>query len=234
MFHAYPPECQGDVNAMQNFNLVSADQPSLSSHILSHGSASTQYVQSISNDFSILSGPDIADIAHYLCVLHGRYPGVVDYAATKTADENSRKWLIEAMDGFAAERSFITKLTVAAGPISGVSRDDQSNSAVLGQRKALEMLSQSDRNGCALGSAFAMILDWEKLRPVLEKIAIRVGVEARSAQFPTDETTDELNQILAQSPAVGRAIRFGADQLLSQHRGLWQLLSARRETRSVY
>ncbi len=198
-----------------------------------HGTQSASYVEAIESDFSALSGADIADIAHFLCVLHGRHPGVVDHAATKTADVIAREWLVEAMDGFSAERAFLTTLTVAAGPISGVRSEDQSNATVLAQRKALEMLSQSDRNGCALGASFALVLDWQAIRPLLEKVAIKLGVEPRKAILPSAEATHILNTELSQSSAVERAINFGVDQILTQHRGLWQLLEARKNARNA-
>jgi hypothetical protein len=196
-----------------------------------HGSDTAPYVRLIAEDFSTLSGADIADIAHFMCVLHGRHPGVIDHAATKTVDDAAREWLVQATEGFAAERAFLTKLTVAAGPISGVSADDPSNAAVLGQRKALEMLSQSDRSGCAIGAAMALVSDWHSIRNILETIAVHVGVEARSSILPTVTKTTELKHQLAETAALERALNFGSEQLLNQHRGLWQLLEARRNTR---
>lgn len=189
------------------------------------------YVRLIAEDFSILSGADIADIAHFLCILHGRHPGVVDHAATRIVDDAAREWLVRATDGFAAERAFLTKLTVAAGPISGVGADDRSNAAVLGQRKALAMLSQSDRTGCAIGAAMALVSDWRTVRTILERIALRAGVEARASILPDDESTVALKDRLSAAPAVQRALNFGWEQLLNQHRGLWQLLESRRNMR---
>jgi Family of unknown function (DUF6975) len=218
---------------MLETSLKISARPSLKDHVAEHGTQSTSYVKNICDDFAILNGSDIADIAHFLCVLHGRHPGVVDHAATKTADVIAREWLVEAMDGFTAERAFLTRLTVAAGPISGVRAEDQSNATVLAQRKALEMLSQSDRNGCALGASFALVLDWQAIRPLLEKIAIKLGVEPRAAVLPASEATMALNTELSQSSAVERAINFGVDQILTQHRGLWQLLEARRNARNA-
>ncbi|QJB68177.1 DUF6975 family protein [Parasphingorhabdus halotolerans] len=202
-------------------------------YVAEHGSASVRYFQEIASGVESLSGPETADIAHFLCVLHGRHPGVVDHAATKTADEAARTWLVEAIEGFTAERAFLTKLTVVAGPISGVGVDDQSNAAVMAQRKALDMLSQSDRNGCAIGASFALVLDWFAIRGILEKMAIRLGFESRAAILPSPEATESLNTILSGNKPIERAINFGADQVLTQHRGLWQLMEARRNARSL-
>ena len=212
-------------------NIQSTTGQGFAEHVAANGSDITSYVQLISEDFSVLSGADIADIAHFLCILHGRHPGVIDNAATKTTDDAARKWLVQATDGFVAERAFLTKLTVAAGPVSGVSASDQSNAAVHGQRKALEMLSQSDRNGCAIGAAIALVSDWQSIRNILERMALRVGVEARSSILPDLATTATLRDELSKSAALERALNFGSEQLLGQHRGLWQLLEARRNTR---
>lgn len=218
---------------MHNHVPLSATKPSLIGHVYSHGSASAAYFQSINSDSEKLNGADIADIAHYLCMLHGRHPGIVDHAATKTVDDAARQWFVEAMDGFTAERAFLTKLTVAAGPCSGVGCDDQSNAAILGQRKALEMIAQSERNGCALGAVLALILEWHAIRPILDRIALRLEVEPRATILPTTEATLALGDITAKSKAVERAIYFGTDQLLAQHRGLWDLLGARHRLRAA-
>ncbi len=218
---------------MPETSLIPSARPSLVDHVIEHGTQSASYVQAINDDFGVLSGADVADIAHFLCILHGRHPGVVDHAATKTADIVAREWLVEAMDGFSAERAFLTTLTVAAGPITGIRSEDQSNATVLAQRKALEMLSQSDRSGCALGASFALVLDWQAIRPLLEKIAVKLGIEPRTDILPSAESTHLLNVELAKVSAVERAINFGVDQILTQHRGLWQLLEARRNARNA-
>ncbi|MEM8918837.1 MAG: hypothetical protein AAGE37_08255 [Pseudomonadota bacterium] len=216
---------------MPETNPIPSAQASLLDHVREHGSYSAAYVQGMLADFESVSGADIADMAHFLCVLHGRHPGVVDHAANKTADIAARKWLVRAMEAFSAERAFLTKLTVAAGPISGVGSSDQSNATVLAQRKALDMLSQSDRDGCALGASIALVLDWYAVRPLLDKVAIKLGVEPREAILPDTDSTILLSDALNRSSAIERAVNFGAEQILAQHRGLWQLLEARSKAR---
>ena len=100
-------------------NAHSTTQRSFAEHVGANGSDTTAYVRLIADDFSILSGADIADIAHFLCILHGRHPGVIDRAATKTADDAARTWLVQATDGFVAERS--NDNFGSQGPIIGVS-----------------------------------------------------------------------------------------------------------------
>ena len=81
--------------------------------VTEHGSASHSYLASD----DLLRGPhasrNLADFIHFLCVLHGRHPGVIDHAANRTADPLARNWFNAAIDGFAAERAFLTRLAVA-------------------------------------------------------------------------------------------------------------------------
>ncbi|MBB5687243.1 DUF6975 family protein [Sphingobium boeckii] len=174
---------------------------------------------------------NLADAAHYLCVLHGRHPGVIDFAATKTAHPAARDWLIEAGDGFARERAYLTKLTVAAGPIPSTPGQAECESAVMGQRHALEMLAQSDRNGCALGAAIALVLDWSAIRHVLDHTAERLGLMIPQVKLPDDRETRTVAMAVAETSGVERAMAFGAQQILQQHRGLWDILEARRLAR---
>ncbi|HWT42776.1 MAG TPA: hypothetical protein VN152_09020, partial [Sphingopyxis sp.] len=70
---------------------------------------------------ALSSGPEamrnLADAVHFLCLLHGRYPGVIDSAARKAIDPASRQWMAEAADAFAEERAFLSKIASAVGPV---------------------------------------------------------------------------------------------------------------------
>src|SRR3546814_5993123 len=56
---------------------------------------------------------NLADAAHYLCMLHGRHPGVIDHAAMRTAHNDARGWLIQAADGFRSEARRVGKECVS-------------------------------------------------------------------------------------------------------------------------
>ena len=210
---------------------LSSKRSDLCELFANHGSKSVPYFKYITQNFKTLQASDVGDIAYFLCVLHGSYPGVVDYTSDKVANEDTHTWLVNAMNGFSAERSFLTKLTVAAGPITGVGQYDQSEVTVHNQRKALQILSQSDRGGCAIGASIAVILDWHSIRPVLDSIALKLGIKPQSLLLPSIEKTQELYDFLISSALIKRATNFGIDQILSQHRGLWELLEARHNTR---
>src|SRR3546814_18476999 len=79
-------------------------------------------------------------------MLHGRHPGVIDHAAMRTAHNDARGWLIQAADGFADERTYLTQIAVAAGPVPSTPGQSDSEAAMLSQRHALAMLAQSARS----------------------------------------------------------------------------------------
>ena len=177
---------------------------------------------------------NLADVAHFLCALHGRHPGVVDLAAVRSAHDGARGWLIEAVDGFAVERLVLTKLTVAAGPMPSTPGQAESESAVGGQRHALDMLARSDRDGCALGAALALVMDWWSVRNVLDRAAARWSVDIPVCSLPSVEACQTVAETVAATPAIERAMVFGAQQILNQHRGLIDLLEARQIARGEY
>lgn len=199
---------------------------------LTDGSASHPYLKSeaLSSDREAVR--NLADAAHYLCVLHGRFPGVIDHARAHTSHPAAQGWLADSADAFAAERSLLTRLAVATGPLPSTPGQAECEAAVLQQRHALDMLAQSDRSGCALGAAIALALDWRAIRTILDAAARRVSIEPQACVLPHEDETRTVAMTVADSPAFERAMSFGAQQLLNQHRGLWALLEARQTARA--
>jgi hypothetical protein len=205
----------------------------LVSLVAAEGSAAHAYL----NAPELLRGREtvrnLADAAHYLCVLHGRFPGVIDHAAAKTRHPAAAGWLSAAAEAFAAERSLLTRLAVATGPLPSTPGQAECETAVLQQRHALDMLSQSERAGCALGAAVALALDWRAIRTVLDAAARRVSIEPQACVLPDEDETRTVAMIAADTPSFERAMAFGAQQLLAQHRGLWDLLEVRQGARAA-
>jgi hypothetical protein len=172
-------------------------------------------------------GALIADIAHFINISHGRHPGIIDHAANKIVDDAARKWLVEAIDGFAAERRFLNALTVAAGPIRRHVGQDKITALIAGQSKNFEMLATSDRRGCPAGAALAFVIDWQQSRPLLDRIALHIGMEPRPVTLPLVPDCTRLANGMSNDDAQARAMGFGAQQMLAQQRGLWQLIAAR-------
>lgn len=199
---------------------------------LAHGgSREHPHVAALLDRASPARAVDLADAAHYLCLLHGRYPGLIDYAATRCANPLVGQWLTQACEGFVGERALLTRLTVAAGPITSTPGQDRCTPAIISLRSALNALSQSDRQGCALGAAFALVLDWQAVRAVLDLIAQRTGLDVRPSSLPIPENTMQIAQELSAESAVARAMGFGASQMLLQHRQFWDMLDERAAMR---
>lgn len=207
--------------------------PALIACVAAGGSAGHPYLVS----HALLQGPDaarnLADAVHFLCVLHGRHPGVIDHAANRSTDAAERSWFKLAIEAFASERALLARLAVAAGPIPSTPGAAGSESAVAAQRHAIEMLAQSERRGCALGAALALALDWAEIRAVLDAAAQRFGVTTPPYPFGDASELRSLASTSATSAAMERAMMFGADQIAIQHRGLWDLLEARQLARAA-
>jgi len=186
----------------------------------------------------LLSGPEaarnLADAVHYLCVLHGRLPSVVDLASRKVTLEQSKGWMAEAATGFALERTYLTRLVVAVGPLPSTPGQSECEAAVVSQHHALEMLARSERTGCAAGAAIGLVLDWAAVRPILDAAAQRFGLTPMDCVLPDDAATRAFADEMAATPATARAVRFGMEQILIQHGGLWSLLESREHARRAH
>lgn len=199
--------------------------------VAEHGSAAHPYFGS---DVLIGSGEsarNLADAVHFLAALHGRYPGIVEHAASRVLDGPARSWLTAAEQAMPVERLYLTQLAVAAGPAPSTPGGAESETAVINQRSALAILAQSDRHGCALGAAMAFAADWLPVRALLDSAAIRLGVTVPPCSFGDEAELREAADSAGGSAAVERALLFGAEQLSLQHRGLWDLLEARHQAR---
>jgi hypothetical protein len=182
---------------------------------------------------ALLAGPEasrnLADAIHFLSALHGRHPGVIDHAASRTVEPAGRAWLAAATAAASSERALLTRLAVAAGPFPSTPGGAGSEAAIQAQRSALATLAQSDRKGTALGAALAFACDWAPIRKtVINAAAKRLGVEVAPHSLG-DEAS--LRAVADQAGSSERALLFGAQQLALQHRALWDLLEARAQAR---
>lgn len=175
---------------------------------------------------------DVADAVHALCLLHGRHPGLLDHALRRHPKGPCSGWFEDAVNGFAAERAVLAKLTSAVGPLPSTPGQAESEATIMGQRHALETLAASDRQGVALGAAVALVVDWQAMRVLIEIAADRFGIACPTCQLPSIAESETVVAAAAASPAIERAMAFGAQQVLAQHRGLWSLLEARASARN--
>lgn len=201
--------------------------PQLLGAIAAHGTASHPYAAA----GRFAAGPgasrDLADAVHFLCMLHGRHPGVIELVANHVVEPAARPWLAEAAEAFAGERNLLAKLVVAAGPLPATPGQG-SESAVAMQRAAVMTLAQSERRGTAIGAALGIAGDWTTVRTILSLAAERFGLAPPTPwTIGAPERLTAVAEAVGEIPALRRAMLFGAEQVAVQHRGLMDLLAAR-------
>jgi hypothetical protein len=69
---------------------------------------------------------------------------------------------------------------------------------------------------------------------VLDRVAARVGLDCPAPSLPDEASVVEVIGMASDSPASERALAFGGQQMLLQHRALFDLLEARAEARGDY
>lgn len=184
------------------------------------------------------SGPyaasDLTDAVHLLCSLHGRYPGLIEIALQRGASAEAKSWLERAAEGFERERLYVVRLTSAVGPLPSTPGAAETETSLVAARHALETLATSERKGCALGAATSLVGDWWPIRRLLDRAAGRVGLECPAPSLPDESSIIEVIHRVSETTSTERALGFGAEQLLLQHRGLFDLLEARAAARSAY
>ncbi len=173
----------------------------------------------------------LADAIHALCAIHGDHPGMIADVLAQAAQPAASAWLAAAAAAFAEERAYLARLTAAVGPLPSTPGQAITETALVGERHALDMLARSERRGCATGAAAALVYDWTAIRRVLDVAAARVSVDVPATAFPPEAETAATIVALGTAPGCERAILFGAQQLFAQHRGLWALLEARASAR---
>lgn len=201
----------------------------LSRIVAADGSASHRAPDRLSR--SDVAVRDVADALHQLCSLHGRHPGVVDHVAASDLHPSAAPWLAQAAAAFAEERAYLIRVSAAAGPPPGTPGQAAAEAALAAQRNAIDLLARSARPGCALGAAIAVTLDWPVIRRPLDAAALRLGLETIPITLPSPAQTLRLIVSVTDESPIERAMTFGLQQLLAQHRGLWDLLTARAESR---
>ena len=174
----------------------------------------------------------LADAAHFLTILHGQVPSLFELAG-RHEEMATASWLREAVAAFDDDRRWLTRLSVLTGgslDLSGLTAAEQ---VVRDLRDAMLTLAKSSRAGCALGAAVTLVLDWHVLRDALPAAAQHLGFECRDLQaddWPLGGAGTALAEV-GDDPKIRRAAAFGAMQLVSMHRQLFDLFEARHAVR---
>ena len=198
------------------------------------GSARHRHLAALLEASGSHSARDLADAVHLLCSLHGRHPSLIEVAHRGAPDAAAREWLARAAEGFERERLFLVRLTSAVGPIPSTPGAVETETSLNAQRNALEILASSERRGCALGAAAALVGDWWPIRRLLDRAAARAGLDSPAPALPDEASIIAAIEASSDTQASERALAFGSEQLLLQHCGLFDLLEARSEARVDY
>lgn len=177
------------------------------------------------------SARDLADAVHLFCSLYGRHPGLIELALHNCPAGPVRDWLRDASDAYERERLYLVRLTAAVGPLPSTPGAAETETALVAQRHAIETLAKSERRGCALGAATALMSDWPAIRAVLDRAADRTGMQKPSMLLPDADSIIRVVSAGTDGMAGERALAFGGEQLLLQNRGLLDLLEARAAAR---
>ena len=195
------------------------------------GSARHAYLAALLGASGPNAARDLADAVHLLCHLYGRHPGLIDLVLGGCGAGAGRDWLADASDQFERERLYLVRLASAVGPLPSTPGAAATENALQAQRHAVETLARSERRGCALGAATALVADWIVMRPMLDRAAARTGIECPLSSLPGEASVARAINDAIEGPAAERAFAFGGEQLLLQHRALLDLLEARAGAR---
>ena len=98
------------------------------------------------------------------------------------------------------------------------------------QRSALRTALKRVREatGAAAAQAYGIAVR------LLDRAAARGGLECPAPSLPDEASVIEVISLASDTPASERALAFGGEQLLLQHRALLDLLEARAEARGDF
>lgn len=199
--------------------------------VAAQGSADHAYRQALLSTNGPNSARDLADAVHLFCSLYGRHPGLIELALNNCPAGPVRDWLREASDAYERERLYLVRLTAAVGPLPSTPGAAETEATLVAQRHAIETLAKSERRGCALGAATALMADWSSIRAVLDRAADRMGMQKPALTLPDEGSIVRVISDGTDGMASERALGFGGEQLLLQNRGLFDLLEARASAR---
>jgi hypothetical protein len=221
------------INRSVGHTTVSVAEAQLA-RVASEGCARHSHLNSLLEATGLHSGRDLADAVHLLCSLHGHYPGLIEIALQRCPKGPVHDWLSRASDGFERERLYLVRLTSAVGPLPSTPGAAETEASLVAARHALETLATSERDGCAIGAATALVGDWWPIRRLLDRAAARGSSDAPAPSLPDESSVVAIVEHAAQTAGSQRALAFGGEQLLLQHRALFDLLEARAEARGDY
>lgn len=185
----------------------------------------------------------LADFAHLFAIASHGWPVMAAQVAAGLRDELdtdlSAPDLALALFGDSIRHAdCIRQLAVTVGPTRLRAGLTTAEANALSHRRRIEILLESERAGCAVGTAVALTLSWLRLTSLIgsalhaiasDRPAINIpGLEDRKDQptLPPPALVRHLGAI-AQSQPVRRGIQFGVGQVLALQATFWSMLAER-------
>lgn len=191
----------------------------------------------------------LADFAHLFAIASHGWPATATRVAARLKDQLesdlSPPDLAAALFGDSIlHADCIRQLAVAVGPTRLRAGLTTAEANALAHRHRIEILLESERTGCALGTGVAITLSWIRLTgqisqmlqaaPLTGQPAIIIpGLEGPSDQAlrPPPDLAEHLS-LLTQSQATRRGLLFGIGQALALQATLWSMLAERARSLS--
>lgn len=218
------------INQAVDRTAISAAQAQLA-RVEAEGSAEHPYRVRLMTATGPNHARDLADAVHLFCSLYGRHPGLIELALNNCPAGSVRDWLREASDAYERERLYLVRLTASVGPLPSTPGAAETEAALVAARHAIETLAGSERRGCSLGAATALMGDWPAIRALFDRAADRVGMQRPALTLPEPDSIVRVIGDGTDGAASERALGFGGEQLLLQNRALFDLLEARAAAR---
>lgn len=217
---------------MRTTDRLDGEAGGLNPALFAQGAGQHPWVARLASDTGRSSGLDLADAIHGLTQLHGGAAGLVDGASLKARSVNERAFLIRAFDAWQCERNVLSVLSVAVGPVPSTPGPVGDGPTTASLASAIATLGSSERAGVTLGATAALVIEWNGLRPLLDRAAHRFGAPIPCCQL--QDPTELLATVAGfiDTPAIERAAAFGARQLLRQHGEFIAMLERRARTRN--
>ena len=180
-------------------------------------------------------GRDLADAVHLLCSLHGRYPGLVELALA-ALPQGRCSGLADPRLGRLRARAALPRPPDFGGrpdaEHAGRGRDRvQPGCGAPRARDPGDVGAERLRARRCYGSGRRLVADPPRCSTAPRRAS---APKRRPRRCPTKPRWSAIIDTRPENPASARALAFGGEQLLLQHRALFDLLEARAEARGDY
>lgn len=189
----------------------------------------------------------LADFAHLFAISSHGWPAHAIQMAANLKDQLesdlSPTELAESLFGSSiTDADCIRRLAVAVGPTRLRAGLTTAEANALAHRRRIEILLESERSGCALGTGVVITMSWLRLTAQISqmlRIAPSAGQPAinisgldglsETSMLPPPALARHLSTI-AQSQAARRGLLFGVGQALALQATFWSMLADRGRT----